>query len=253
MDTLLHTLVTGASSGLGRSAAVRLSRERNLILHGRNRERLEETLRMCLHPERHVVWEFDLKHPGELAGSLTPLLAASGRAVESFVHCAGMVTALPMRSVDYSVAQEIMNVNFFSAAEIVHVLLKRKVNGQRLTDILFISSIWSRFGARAHSAYCASKAAERFINDGLRQDLLGTPIRVTSVNPGMVETEFSLVRFHGNQEQAAKVYKNITPLTPEDVADAIVWAATRPEHVNIARIGLTTVDQANSLLFHRTA
>jgi NADP-dependent 3-hydroxy acid dehydrogenase YdfG len=84
-------------------------------------------------------------------------------------------------------------------------------------------------------------------------DLLGTPIRVTSVNPGMVETEFSLVRFHGNQEQAAKVYKNITPLTSEDVADAIVWAATRPEHVNIARIGLTSVDQANSLLFHRTA
>ncbi|MGA3082918.1 MAG: SDR family NAD(P)-dependent oxidoreductase, partial [Terracidiphilus sp.] len=101
------------------------------------------------------------------------------------------------------------------------------------------------------AVYCASKAAERAINDGLRQDVLGTPIRVTSVDPGMVESDFSLVRFHGDQERAAKVYKGLKPLTPEDVADAIVWAASRPEHVNIARVLLTPVGQANSLLFHR--
>jgi NADP-dependent 3-hydroxy acid dehydrogenase YdfG len=101
------------------------------------------------------------------------------------------------------------------------------------------------------AVYCASKAAERAINDGLRQDLLGTPLRVTSIDPGMVETDFSLVRFHGDEERAAKVYKGITPLTPEDVADAIVWVASRPEHVNIARVTLTSIHQANSLLFHR--
>jgi NADP-dependent 3-hydroxy acid dehydrogenase YdfG len=101
------------------------------------------------------------------------------------------------------------------------------------------------------AVYCASKAAERAINDGLRQDLLGTPVRVTSVDPGMVETDFSLVRFHGDAERAAKVYKGVTPLTPEDVADAILWAVGRPAHVNIARISLTPVQQANSLLFHR--
>jgi NAD(P)-dependent dehydrogenase (short-subunit alcohol dehydrogenase family) len=227
MDTLLHTLVTGASSGLGRSAAVRLSRERNLILHGRNRERLEETLRMCLHPERHVVWEFDLKHPGELAGSLTPLLAASGRAVESFVHCAGMVTALPMRSVDYSVAQEIMNVNFFSAAEIVHVLLKRKVNGQRLTDILFISSIWSRFGARAHSAYCASKAAL----DGLMRALaleLAPGIRVNSILPGAIRTSMAAEAF-ADPIIVDKLNRDY-PLglgKPDDIADAIEFVLSQ--------------------------
>jgi NADP-dependent 3-hydroxy acid dehydrogenase YdfG len=103
------------------------------------------------------------------------------------------------------------------------------------------------------AVYCASKAAERAINDGLREDVLGTPIRVTSVDPGMVETDFSLVRFHGDEERAAKVYKNIKPLTPEDVAEVIVWAASRPEHVNIARVVLTSVHQANALLFHRTA
>jgi NADP-dependent 3-hydroxy acid dehydrogenase YdfG len=101
------------------------------------------------------------------------------------------------------------------------------------------------------AVYCASKAAERAINDGLRQDLLGTPVRVTSIDPGMVESDFSLVRFRGDAERAAKVYKGVTPLTPEDVADTILWAVNRPAHVNIARVTLTSVDQANSLLFNR--
>src|SRR6201996_2345595 len=101
------------------------------------------------------------------------------------------------------------------------------------------------------AVYCATKAAERAINDGLRQDVIGTPVRVTSIDPGMVETDFSLVRFRGDEERASKVYQNITPLTPEDIADAIVWAATRPAHVNIARILMTSIDQANSVLFNR--
>jgi NADP-dependent 3-hydroxy acid dehydrogenase YdfG len=76
-------------------------------------------------------------------------------------------------------------------------------------------------------------------------------VRVTSVDPGMVETDFSLVRFHGDHERAAKVYKGVKPLAPEDVAEVIVWAASRPAHVNIARVSMTTVHQANSILFHR--
>jgi 3-hydroxy acid dehydrogenase/malonic semialdehyde reductase len=101
------------------------------------------------------------------------------------------------------------------------------------------------------AVYCASKAAERAISEGLKIDLMGTAVRVTSVDPGMVETEFSSVRFHGDEERAAKVYQNITPLEPEDVADAIFWAATRPDHVNIHNILMTTIDQANSTVFHR--
>jgi 3-hydroxy acid dehydrogenase/malonic semialdehyde reductase len=86
------------------------------------------------------------------------------------------------------------------------------------------------------AVYCATKAAERGHQRRPAPGLLGTPVRVTSVDPGMVETDFSLVRFHGDAERAAKVYKGITPLTPEDVADAILWAVSRPEHVNIARV-----------------
>jgi NADP-dependent 3-hydroxy acid dehydrogenase YdfG len=101
------------------------------------------------------------------------------------------------------------------------------------------------------AVYCATKAAERSISEGLKIDLMGTPVRVTSVDPGMVQTNFSKVRFRGDEEQAAKVYQNITPLQPEDVADAIVWAATRPAHVNIHTVVMTTIDQANSVVFHR--
>jgi NAD(P)-dependent dehydrogenase (short-subunit alcohol dehydrogenase family) len=221
MDCAPYTLVTGASSGLGRSTAVRLSRERNLILHGRNPERLEETLGMCLNRDRHIVWAFDLKNPGELAGSLTPLLAASARSVKAFVHCAGMVTVLPMRSVDYRVAHEIMNVNFFSAAEIVHTLLKKKVNGRALTDILFVSSIWSRFGARAHSAYCASKAAL----DGLMRALaveLAPAIRVNSILPGAIQTPMAAQGL-ADPSTAEKLEQDY-PMgigRPDDIADVI--------------------------------
>jgi NADP-dependent 3-hydroxy acid dehydrogenase YdfG len=101
------------------------------------------------------------------------------------------------------------------------------------------------------AVYCATKASERAITEGLRIDLIGTGVRVTTVDPGMVETEFSEVRFRGDKERAAKVYQNITPLQPEDVADAIVWAATRPKHVQIQTVLLTSIDQANSTTFNR--
>ncbi len=101
------------------------------------------------------------------------------------------------------------------------------------------------------AVYCASKAAEKSISEGLKIDLMGTPVRVTSIDAGMVETNFSNVRFRGDTERATKVYQNITPLQPEDVADAIVWAASRPAHVNIHTVVMTTIDQANSTVFHR--
>jgi hypothetical protein len=99
--------------------------------------------------------------------------------------------------------------------------------------------------------YCATKAAERVLSEGLKIDLMGTPVRVTSIDPGMVETDFSNVRFRGDTERAAKVYQNITPLQPKDIAETIVWVTTLPEHVNIQSIVMTSIDQANSMVFNR--
>jgi len=87
----------------------------------------------------------------------------------------------------------------------------------------------------------------------LKLDLMGTPVRVTSVDPGMVETDFSKVRFRGDEARAAQVYQNVTPLTPEDIADTILWAASRPAHVNIHTIVLTPIEQANPFVLNRRA
>lgn len=223
-EPAVYTLITGASSGLGRAAAIRLAQEgRALILHGRNLDRLEETRQMCATPERHVLWPFDLKQVGDLAASLTPLLAPAGRAVEAFVHCAGMVTVLPMKSIDYRVAQEIMNVNFFSAVEIVNLLLKKKVNAQKLVNVLFISSIWSRYGAKAHAAYCASKAAL----DGLMRALaveLAPAVRVNSILPGAIQTAMAEQGF-ADPAIVEKLHQDY-PLglgQPGDIAEAIAF------------------------------
>jgi serine 3-dehydrogenase len=101
------------------------------------------------------------------------------------------------------------------------------------------------------NVYCATKAAVRVLTEGIKMDLLGTPVRVSEVDPGMAETEFSLVRFHGDAARAAKVYEGLTPLTADDIADAIFFCATRPPHVNISEVLMMAVDQAGSTMVHR--
>jgi NAD(P)-dependent dehydrogenase (short-subunit alcohol dehydrogenase family) len=215
----MFTLITGASSGIGRAIAVRLSPTRPLILHGRDRVRLEQTRLLCSAPERHVLWQLDLNVVPSIAASLTSLLAE--RSVEAFVHCAGTVTVLPMRNTDHKVAQTILNVNFLAAVEIVNVLLKKKINDRQLTNVVFISSIFSRFGARGHAAYCASKAAL----DGFMRALaveLAPAIRVNSILPGAMKTSMSLDSF-SNPEILEKLNRDY-PMgigEPTDVAGAV--------------------------------
>ena len=112
-----------------------------------------------------------------------------------------------------------------------------------------VISLGSTAGELAYpngAVYCGTKAAERLINDGLRQDVLGTPIRVTSVDPGMVQTDFSLVRFHGDRQAAKAVYAGLKALSAEDVAECILFAVTRPPHVDIDEMVIRPVAQATS-------
>jgi serine 3-dehydrogenase len=101
------------------------------------------------------------------------------------------------------------------------------------------------------NVYCATKFAVRALSKGMRIDLNGTPIRVSEVAPGMVETEFSLVRFHGDKERAGKVYQGLTPLSPDDIADAVVYCATRPPHVNVSEVIVMPTAQASTTLVFR--
>jgi NAD(P)-dependent dehydrogenase (short-subunit alcohol dehydrogenase family) len=186
MDPENATLITGASSGIGRAIAIQLSRHRALLLHGRDPERLEETRSLCHDPERHGLWRCDFADPASIAPSLIPLLDPH-RHIEVFVHCAGFATVLPARSVDHRTALASLNVNFLSAVETLNVLLKKKVNAQQLTTVVLISSIYSRTGARAHATYSASKAAL----DGWMRSLaveLAPAIRVNSILPGAIAT-----------------------------------------------------------------
>jgi Short-chain alcohol dehydrogenase of unknown specificity len=118
--------------------------------------------------------------------------------------------------------------------------------------VVNIGSIAGRQTYPKGNVYCASKAAVRAISEGLKQDLLGTPVRVTEIEPGLVETEFSNVRFHGDAEKAKNVYQGLTPLTPDDVADVVYFCATRSPHVNISEVLLVPTDQAGATLVHRS-
>jgi NAD(P)-dependent dehydrogenase (short-subunit alcohol dehydrogenase family) len=220
-DVESFTLVTGASSGLGRAAAIRLSNSRRLLLNGRNVQRLEETRQMCTNPTEHRVWPFDLADSERIAASLVPQLLQSGRTLNAFVHCAGTVSVLPARSLEPPILQNVMSVNFFSAAEILRLLLRRSINQNQLTVVLFISSIWSSFGARGHSAYCATKAAL----DGFMRSLaveLAPRIRVNSILPGAIRTRMAEEGF-GDPAILQGLMRDY-PLgigNPEDIADVV--------------------------------
>ncbi|WP_306598483.1 SDR family NAD(P)-dependent oxidoreductase [Geothrix sp. 21YS21S-2] len=186
MDAPACTLVTGASSGIGRGVALALAEDRRLILHGRGRERLEAVRSAC--PGRdHLVWTADFARAETLAEDLRGFLQASGTRVSALVHCAGEVSVRPTRLDAYEDSLRAMNVNFLSAAEIIRVLLQAAPNGKALRDILLISSIYSRLGAKGQGIYCATKGAADAYVRALAAEL-SPRVRVNSLLPGAVLT-----------------------------------------------------------------
>jgi len=132
--------------------------------------------------------------------------------------------------------------------QVVPLMLKYQLNGH-------VVNIGSTAGMHAYpngAVYCATKAAVQFISDGLRMDVVDTPIRVTNIQPGMTQTNFSNVRFHGDAQKAASIYEGITPLSPEDIADIIVYATSAPVHVQICEVTVTPTHQATGRVMHRT-
>jgi len=123
---------------------------------------------------------------------------------------------------------------------------------RRKGTIINIGSIAGHDVYPGGNVYCATKHAVDALTKGMRIDLVDTPIRVCTIDPGLVETEFSEVRFHGDRERAKKTYQNMTPLAPEDIADAVFYAATRPAHVQIAELIIMPTAQASTTLVHRT-
>ena len=245
--------ITGASAGIGAATALAFAAEgARLLLAGRRAGKLAEVASQALERGAAAVHSIGLDVRDHRAvQNAIDSLPEEWAQIDVLVNNAGLSRGLDklyMGNVEDW--DEMIDTNVKGLLYVTRAV----VPGMEVRGRGHIVNMGATAGELTYpngAVYCASKAAEKAINDGLRQDLLGTPVRVTSVDPGMVETDFSLVRFHGDEERAAKVYKGITPLAPEDVADTIVWAVSRPAHVNIARVSMTSIDQANSLLFNR--
>jgi 3-hydroxy acid dehydrogenase / malonic semialdehyde reductase len=245
--------VTGASAGIGEACAFAFAREgARLLLAARRTDRLEKMRSELIEngaKDVHAIG-LDVRDRAAVERAVANLPEA-WRAVDVLVNNAGLSRGLDKlyagKAEDWD---EMIDTNVKGLLYVTRAVVPGMVERGR-GHVINMGSTAGEITYPNGAVYCATKAAERAINDGLRQDVLGTPVRVTSIDPGMVETDFSLVRYRGDEERAAKVYQGLTPLTPEDVADAIVWAATRPAHVNIARVVMTTIDQANSVMFNR--
>jgi NADP-dependent 3-hydroxy acid dehydrogenase YdfG len=245
--------ITGASSGIGAATALAFAAEgARLLLAARRAGKLAAVAAQALEQGAAAVHSISLDVRDRRAvQDAIDSLPAEWAEIDILVNNAGLSRGLDkLYTGKIEDWEEMIDTNVKGLLYVTRAVVPGMVVRGR-GHVINLGSTAGELTYPNGAVYCATKAAERAVNDGLRQDVLGTPVRVTSVDPGMVETDFSLVRFHGDKDRAAKVYKGVKPLTPEDVAEVIVWAAGRPEHVNIARVLLTPVQQANSLLFHR--
>ena len=245
--------VTGASSGIGGSTARAFAAlGARLLLCARRHERVETLARSLEkdHGARVHTFKLDVRDQAAVDGAVAAL-PPDWRAVDVLVNNAGLsrgLDKLPGGLV--SDWEEMIDTNVKGLLYVTRAVLPGMIERGR-GHVINVGSVAGLEVYPGGAAYCASKFAVRALTRGLRLDLNGTPIRVSEVAPGMVETEFSLVRFHGDAERAAKVYQGLTPLSPDDVAEAVVWCATRPLHVNVSDVVLWPTAQASTTLVHR--
>lgn len=245
--------VTGASSGIGQSCARAFAAlGAKLLLCARRLDRIE-TLAAELRQAHGVAayaFQLDVRDQPAVEKAIASL-PPEWQAVEVLVNNAGLSRGLgKIHEADLADWEEMIDTNIkgllYVSRAVIPGLVQRGVG-----HVINIGSIAGVEVYPGGNVYCATKHAVRALSTGMRMDLLGTPIRVSNVQPGMVETEFSAVRFHGDQARADKVYEGLTPLTPDDIADAVVFAATRPAHVDVAEMTVMPVAQASALLNYR--
>jgi NADP-dependent 3-hydroxy acid dehydrogenase YdfG len=245
--------ITGASSGIGEATARLFAMHKTRVLiAARRKDKLDALAPKLFEAGAAAVHtlELDVRDHAAVDKAIKSL-PAEWQAIDVLVNNAGLSRGLdPVQEGHLEDWEEMIDTNLKGLLYVTRAVVPGMIERKR-GHVISLGSTAGHVTYPKGAVYCATKAAERVISEGLRQDVLGTPVRVTSVDPGMVETEFSEVRFRGDQARAEKVYQGLTPLVAADVAEAIVWAATRPAHVNVAEIQMTSIDQANSLLFNR--
>jgi NADP-dependent 3-hydroxy acid dehydrogenase YdfG len=245
--------VTGASVGIGATTALEFARLGvRLLLCARRLDKLQATESALRAAGAADVYCFQLDvQKRDAVKETIAQLPAEWQAVDVLVNNAGLSRGLnKMYQDDIDNWEEMIDTNIKGLLYVTRAIVPGMV-ARGSGHVINIGSIAGHYAYAGGGVYCATKAAEGFISDGLRIDLSGTPVRVTSIDPGMVQTDFSLVRYRGDEERAAKVYQNFDPLQAEDVAEAIVWAATRPAHVSVHTMLIAPTAQANPFVVAR--
>ena len=244
-------LITGATSGIGWATA-QLFAEKGfqLILCGRRSERLKKIASELQKLTSVYTLEFDVRNNAEVVKAVESI-PKDFSDIDILLNNAGNAHGLdPIQDGSLDDWDAMMDINvkglLYVTKAILPIMLKRATG--------HIINIGSTAGKEVYpngNVYCASKHAVDALNQGMRIDLNGKGIKVAAINPGLVETEFSEVRFKGDSEKAAKVYQGYTPLKPEDIAEIIWFTVTRPPHVNIADLTVMCLDQASSTIVHK--
>ena len=246
-------LVTGASAGIGAACARAFAGAgARLILCARRVGRLEELAEKLRGGETDVLLlELDVRDAAAVAERIGAL-PAEWADVDVLVNNAGLGRGLDKlwqgSPADWD---EMVDTNVKGLLYVTRALLPRMVE-RRAGHVINLGSVAGHEVYPGGAVYCATKHAVKAITQGLRMDVLGTGIRVSTVDPGMVETEFSVVRFHGDEDRAKNVYRGMTALTADDIADTVLWVASRPPHVCIDEIIIKPTDQASATIVHRS-
>jgi 3-hydroxy acid dehydrogenase/malonic semialdehyde reductase len=253
-------LVTGASSGIGAATAVLFAKGgANVILVARRLDALKNVTDAC----QNAFKESGLNQGGKFAAvqvdvsdkaqvaSLWSKVPAELRDVDILVNNAGYVLGVEhVGDIADADIEGMFATNVFGLVSMTQLLIK-DFKAKKSGHVINLGSIAGREPYAGGSIYTATKHAVRAFTGSLMRELVNTPIRVTEIQPGMVETEFSVVRYRGDNNAAKKVYEGLEPLTAEDIAEEIVWAASRPPHVNIAEVLVFPVNQASATINYR--
>ena len=247
----LTVMITGATSGFGEACARRFAREgHKLIITGRREDRLE-LLAGELSKTPVLPLVFDVRERRDVDAALAEMPGDFAE-IDVLVNNAGLALGLEKaQEADWSDWETMIDTNVKGLAYLTRRVLPGMVARNR-GHIINMGSIAGNYAYTGGNCYGATKAFVNHFSLMLRADLLGTAVRVTSIEPGIAETEFSTVRFHGDAERAKKVYEGMDALTGADVAEAVFWCAAQPPRVNINRIELMPVSQAfGPLMVHR--
>lgn len=248
-------LVTGATSGIGKSTAEIFAKNGyDLIVTGRREERLSE-LKKNLESKHKVKVHtlcFDVRQLPEVENSINGL-PTELKKIDVLVNNAGLAAGLStIQDGNIGHWERMIDTNIKGLLYITKNVSKLMIENKK-GHIINVGSIAGKEAYANGNVYCGTKHAVDALNKGMRIDLLQHGIKVSAVNPGMVETEFSIVRFDGDEARAKKVYDGMQPLSPDDVAETIYWMASRPAHVNINDVIIMPTAQANSTTVKRNA